>query len=222
MRLSAVAGARAQTKRLLGTGPASGMYSRMPPSQPPSRSRAPAAVTASTKRRRSSLGVRGSAAVAVVLYGRGVGDLGGDGLDRAVVCRALAGGAVVEAAQLRGPRRDDGLAEQAADVGGDAGRIGPARRPLEQDLAGGALAQGCDGGRVGAGQVVGDDEAVARGLPGSKSAAGRPSIAAAAVPRIWLDRSGSSATDCGAVPAASRISLSRASAAAQLSAESLT
>jgi hypothetical protein len=43
-------------------------------------------------------------------------DVGGDGLDRAVICRALASGAVVEKAYLRGPRRDDGLAEQAADL----------------------------------------------------------------------------------------------------------
>ena len=89
------------------------------------------------------VGVRGSAAVALIAAWCGAVDFGGDGLDGAVVCRALAGNAVVEAAQLRGPRRDDGLAEQAADVGGDAGRIGPARRPLEQDLAGGAP-RGCD------------------------------------------------------------------------------
>jgi hypothetical protein len=44
----------------------------------------------------------------------------------------VAGGAVVEAAYLRGPRRDGHLAEQAADIGGDPGRIGPARCPLEQ------------------------------------------------------------------------------------------
>ena len=168
------------------------------------------------------VGVRGSAAVALVLLRRGVDDLGGDGLDRAVVCRALAGGAVVEAAQLRGPRRDDGLAEQAADVGGDAGRIGPARRPLEQDLAGGALAAGLRRrpGRSWSGRRR-RRGCCAAGWPGSKSAAGRPSIAAAAAPRIWLERSGSSATDCGAVPAASRISVSRCSAAAQPSAESL-
>jgi hypothetical protein len=112
------------------------------------------------------VGVRGSAAVALVLQRCGVDDAGGDGLDRAVVCRALAGGAVVEEAYLRGPRRDDGLAEQAADVGGDSGRIGLVRRPFEQDLAGGALAQRCDGARVGLGQVVRDDQAVRGWLAG--------------------------------------------------------
>jgi hypothetical protein len=45
----------------------------------------PAAVTASTKRRRPS-SRSGSIAVALVLLRRGVDDLGGDGLDRAVVC----------------------------------------------------------------------------------------------------------------------------------------
>ena len=168
------------------------------------------------------VGVRGSVAVALVLLRPGVDDLGGNGLDRAVVCRALADSAVFEAAQLRGPRRDNGLAEQAADVGGDAGRIGPARRPLEQDLAGGALPQSCDGARVGLGQVVCDDEAVRRGIAGSKSVAARPSVAAAAAPMIRLDRSGSAAADSGTVPAAARISPSRCSAAAQACTESLT
>jgi hypothetical protein len=53
------AAVRAHRKRLLGTGPASGMYSRMPPSQPPPRSRVPAALTASAKRRRPSSGSGG-------------------------------------------------------------------------------------------------------------------------------------------------------------------
>ena len=73
------------------------------------------------------VGIGRSIAVALALLRRGGDDLGGGGLDRAVVCRALAGCAVVEAAQPRGLRRDDGLAEQAADVSGDAGRVGPAR-----------------------------------------------------------------------------------------------
>jgi len=154
-----------QKKRLLGSGPASGMYSRMPPSQSPSRSRASGAVTASMKWRRPSL-VRRSAAVAVVPLGCGAGDLGGDGCDGAVVCGAAACGVVVEETRLRGPWRADGLAEQAADVGGDAGRVGPARRPLEHDLAGGAVSQGCDGARIGPGQVVGDDDAVRGGPAG--------------------------------------------------------
>jgi hypothetical protein len=69
-------------------------------------------------------GVRRGAAVALIRLGHGAADLGGDSLGRAVICRALADGAVVEAARLRGPWRDDRLGEQAADVGGDAGRIG--------------------------------------------------------------------------------------------------
>jgi hypothetical protein len=44
------------------------------------------------------IGVRGSGAVALVVFARGAGDLGGDGLGRAVVCRTVAGSAVVEAA----------------------------------------------------------------------------------------------------------------------------
>ena len=52
-----MAGAWAQKKRLLVLGRrGSGMYSRMPPSQWPSRSRASGGVTASTKWRRSSSG----------------------------------------------------------------------------------------------------------------------------------------------------------------------
>jgi hypothetical protein len=89
-----------------------------------------------------------------------------DGLGRAVVRGAVADAAVFEAAQLSGPRRDDQLAEQAGDVGGDARRGGPARRSLEQDLAGSTLAQRRDGVPVGAGQVIGDDEAVRGGLAG--------------------------------------------------------
>jgi hypothetical protein len=50
------------------------------------------------------------------------------------------------------------------------------------------------------------------GSPGLKSIAGSPSRAAAAVPRMRLERSGNSPTDVGAVPAASRTSRSRASA----------
>jgi hypothetical protein len=53
-------------------------------------------------------GVRGSTAVALIPLRRSAVDFGGDGLDGAVICRALAGRAIVEAAQLRGPRRDDG------------------------------------------------------------------------------------------------------------------
>src|SRR5690242_17033027 len=73
-----------------------------------------------TEAAQAFVGIGGSIAVALVLLRHGGDDLGG-GLDRAVACRALAGCAVVEAAQPRGPRRDDGLAEQAADVSGDAG-----------------------------------------------------------------------------------------------------
>ena len=97
------------------------------------------------------VGVRGSVAVALVLQGVAWAMSAAMASIGAVVCRALAGGAVVEVADLRGPTRDDGLAEQADDVGGDAGRIGPARRPFEQDLAGGALAQRGDCARVGLG-----------------------------------------------------------------------
>ena len=92
---------RAQAKRLLGTGPAWGMYSRMPPSQQPSRSRVPAAVDCFGEASQPVVGVRGSVAVALVLQWYGVDDVGGDGFDRAVICRALADGAVVEEAYLR-------------------------------------------------------------------------------------------------------------------------
>ena len=51
-------------------------------------------------------GIRGSAAVTFVLFRCGLDDLGGDGLDRAVICRVLAGGAVLEAAWLGGPWRE--------------------------------------------------------------------------------------------------------------------
>jgi hypothetical protein len=62
VRVTSAAGGRgpgqlrrgARAKRLLGTGPASAMYSRMPPSHPPSRSPASAAATVSTNRRSSS------------------------------------------------------------------------------------------------------------------------------------------------------------------------
>ena len=56
MRLSVMAGARAQKKRLLGTGPASGTYPRMPVSQLPSRLRACGPVIVSVKWRRSLSG----------------------------------------------------------------------------------------------------------------------------------------------------------------------
>jgi hypothetical protein len=46
------------------------------------------------------------------------------------------------------------------------GGASPAGRPLEQHLAGGALAQGRHRTGVGAGQVVDDDQAVRGGLAG--------------------------------------------------------
>jgi hypothetical protein len=57
-------------------------------------------------------------------------------------------------------------AGQAADISGDAGRTSPAGCPLEQHLAGGTLAQGGDGVRGGAGQVVADHEGMRGGLAG--------------------------------------------------------
>jgi hypothetical protein len=54
-------------------------------------------------------GVGGCAAVALVLLGHGLREAGGDGFGRAVVGGALAGGAVLQAAELPGPGRDDDL-----------------------------------------------------------------------------------------------------------------
>ena len=111
--------------------------------------------------------------------------------------------------------------EQAADVGGDAGRVGLARRPLEQDLAGGALAQGRDGARVGPGQAVADDKAVRGGVArveiGRRQAEYRGGRRTEDPARVVGQQRHAS----GAVPAAPRISRSRCSTAAQPPAESL-
>ncbi len=88
------------------------------------------------------VGVWRSTAVALLPIGRGAGDLGGDHPGAAVVGRLQP---TVPSSRARGllyPRRGDSLGQEAADVGCDVRRIGPARRPLEQHPARDALAAG--------------------------------------------------------------------------------